>query len=196
MFRRLGLLGFALLLVSSASYAEVYDVAGKSYDFTGVSVGSAVAHCGPFSKRLTAPVSVENTLSLKFGEIDETGGLLQFFDDSLLAAGALTDYQIRDRKGNTLFLQRAGTVSPLESGNELRDKVAKKLKGTLVNGVEYTGEPKVKGYSNKIYIKKDLLKLVETIIVSAPAYPKNGCTTTFKAKRKLYGVLHIEPSPP
>lgn len=175
-----------LLLMSPRSNAAVHDIANKEYLVSGDVKAKITAYCGVVTLR--SPMEWLEQFSVKFGDIGNTGGTFQITGDNLLPPGTIVDGQITERKNNRLLLQYAGISSPLENGEKLKKLIHDKA---LEHGTDFGDEMTITSYAFKGAVKKDSLKLIETLKVTIPDYPDSGCRARLTVRRKLTGPVVV-----
>jgi hypothetical protein len=175
-----------LLLISPCSNATVNDIANKEYLVSGDIKARITAYCGIVT--LHSPMEWLEQFSIKFGELGNTGGTFQITEDNLLPVGVVVDGQITERKINRLTLQYAGISSPLENGEKLKKLIHDKA---LEHGTDFGTDMTITNYAFRAFVKKDSLRLVETLRMTIPNYPDSGCKARLNVRRKLAGPVVI-----
>lgn len=188
--KRLSLTSLVLLVFfSPCSNAVVHDIANKEYLISGDIKAKITAFCGLVTLR--SPMDWLEQFSIKFGDIGVTGGTFQIAGDNLLPPATVVDGQIVERKGNRLTLQYAGISSPLENGEKLKKLIYDKA---LEHGTDFGTDMTITNYAFRAYVRKDSLRLIETLKVAIPNYPDPGCKAKLNVRRKLAGPVVI-PAP-
>ncbi|HSC75945.1 MAG TPA: hypothetical protein VLB90_06905 [Pseudomonadales bacterium] len=157
--------------------ATPVDVANKQYNMVGrISVhgtGKCYGHSASAGK--VAPEDIYASIS--FGDVDETGGTFQWFDDSLMVA-TTANGDILERDGNKMTLQFTGQNAQA-AGSALF---------TLANIPPTSGaggSVSVGKYSLTAVATKKSVTVTESTSMSVNA--ASGCTFTWTIKRKMKG---------
>lgn len=185
--KRLSLTSLLLLMLfSPCSHAVVHDIANREYLISGDVKARITAYCGLVTLR--SPMEWLEQFSIKFGDLGDTGGTFQIVGDNLLPPDTVVDGQITERKKNRLILQYAGISSPLENGEKLKKLIHDKA---LEHGTDFGTEMTITDYAFRAFVKKDSLRLIETLRVTIPNYPDSGCKARLNVRRKLSGSVVI-----
>lgn len=179
-------LAISLLALVPTANAGVNSSANKQYEMEGQISIKYSARCGMITGGVRK--DQEELFKIQFfeQEIPAVGGVFGKFkitDSNLLKAGEIINGEIVGIKKNKMTLQYEGLTQEA-AAEKLKKQVLDKL---LAMGVVIDAEVAVKSYSLYSFVRKSSLVFQEKMSLSIPGYPKPGCSSKLKIKRKLSG---------
>ncbi len=175
---------FVAVLFTWASLvnAEVYDLAGKSFDLVGVIKARGTLACSGFSFSKNAPTTFNNSTTMHF-DGSNPGDAFQLLNDNLTSGGVVNG-AVYERKNNKLSLRYAGADTPEAAAQSLVVPLKKKL--AAANNPLGTMDLTVQKYSFIVQAKKDSITATEKVTLTAPY----SCgTIKLNISRKLKTVV-------
>jgi len=171
-----------LLALPSLVNAEVYDLAGKSFDLVGVIKAKGTLACSGFSFSKNAPTTFNNSATMHF-DGSNPGDAFQLLNDNLTSGGVVNG-AVYERKNNKLTLRYAGADTPEAAAQSLVVPLKKKL--AAANNPLGTMDLTVQKYSFIVQAKKDSIIATEKVTLTAPY----SCgTIKLNISRKLKTVV-------